>query len=173
VHPEEEKSLAGAALAAARTGMSITVHPGRNPQAPITAVRIAEKAGADLSRLVIGHLDRTLFSIKEMIELAETGCVLEFDLFGLESCYYPLTPIDMPNDAKRVDYIVELFEAGFGTQVAVGQDCDTKTRLTQYGGEGYQHIIERVVPIMRRKGLSEADVDQILIGTPQRLLTLA
>ena len=43
-----------------------------------------EKAGADLSRLVIGHLDRTLFSIKEMIELAETGCVLEFDLFGLE-----------------------------------------------------------------------------------------
>jgi phosphotriesterase-related protein len=173
VHPEEEKSLTAAALAQARTGMPITVHPGRNPQAPITAVQIVEKAGGDLSRLVIGHLDRTLFDTRDMLELASTGCVLEFDLFGLESCYYPLSDIDMPNDARRVDYIVELFEAGYGSQVVVGQDCDTKTRLTQYGGEGYQHVIEHVVPIMRRKGLSEADVDQILIDTPRRLLTLA
>jgi phosphotriesterase-related protein len=173
VHPDEEKSLVGATLAQARTGMSITVHPGRNVEAPRTAIKIIEAAGGDVSRVVMGHLDRTLFSTKAMLDFAAMGCVLEFDLFGLESCYYPLSHIDMPNDAMRVDYIVELFKAGFGTQVTVGQDCDTKTRMTKYGGEGYQHILEHVVPIMLRKGLSEEDVDQVLVQTPRRLLTLA
>lgn len=171
--PREIKSLVAATLASKQTGMAITVHPGRNPEAPLAAVKIVEEAGGDLSRLVIGHIDRTLFEVKDMLELAGTGAGVEFDLFGLESSYYPLTDIDMPNDATRVDHIVELFAAGFGAQVTVGQDCDTRTRYTQFGGEGYQHIIAHVIPIMRRKGLSAADVDQILVDTPRRLLTLA
>ena len=173
MHPDEVRSLTAATLASKQTGMAITVHPGRNPDAPMAAVKIVEAAGGDPSRLIIGHIDRTLFDIKDMIEVASTGALIEFDLFGLESSYYPLTDIDMPNDATRVEYIAELFAAGFGQQVTVGQDCDTRTRYTQFGGEGYQHIISHVIPVMLRKGLSTADVDQILVQTPRRMLTLA
>jgi phosphotriesterase-related protein len=51
-----------------------------------------------------------------MRELATTGCYLEFDLFGQESSFYPMAPIDIPNDATRIGYLRALSDAGFGEE---------------------------------------------------------
>ena len=37
-----------------------------------------------------------------LFRLADTGVVLEFDLFGMETTFYKLSDIDMPNDGVRV-----------------------------------------------------------------------
>ncbi len=42
------------------------------------------QAGADLSRVVIAHIDRTIFSPATLTRLAATGVVIELDLFGNE-----------------------------------------------------------------------------------------
>ena len=34
----------------------------------------------------------------------------------------------------------------------MAHDIATSHRLTKYGGHGYAHILENVMPIMRRKG---------------------
>lgn len=39
------------------------------------------------------------------------------------------------------------------------------------GGWGFAHILERVLDGFRWAGLSGADIDQLLIHTPRRLLT--
>ena len=49
-----------------------------------------EGAGADLSRTVMSHLDRTVFSEEALLTLARRGCYLEYDLFGIETSHYPV-----------------------------------------------------------------------------------
>ena len=68
------------------------------------------------------------------------------------------------------EHIRTLIDRGYGDQVVVSQDICTKTRLTTYGGHGYGHMFRNVVPLMRHRGLSESEIDTILVHTPRRLL---
>jgi len=172
VADRERTVLRAAARAQRDSGWALTIHPGRDRAAPLDAIRIVEEAGGDPRRTIIDHLDRTLFERDDYFELAKTGCYVELDLFGLETSYYPVAEVYLPNDAVRVDTIVALAERGHLEQVLVSLDIDTKTRLTKWGGEGYQHIIENVVPVMSAKGLSDEDIDTILKRNPQRALTI-
>ncbi len=70
------------------------------------------KSLVDVSRGIIGHLDRTVFDVDTLHRIASSGCYLEWDLFGNEGSYYPLADIDMPNDAQRLDYIKQIADAG-------------------------------------------------------------
>ncbi len=171
--PNERKSLRAATRAQRLTGAPLLVHPGRHPQSPFDAAQVISDAGGDLSRTVIAHIDRTLFTIDDMCRLAETGVYLEFDLFGQESSYYQYAQIDMPNDATRIDHLIALTQGGFGDQLLISQDICRKTSLVSWGGWGYAHILENVVPLMQRKGMTGAAIDNLLIANPARMLSFA
>ena len=55
-------------------------------------------------------------------------------------------------------------------QVVVAHDTAWKTRLHSYGGHGYAHLLENVVPIMRGKGMSREQIDAIFVENPKRVL---
>ncbi|MBI4832203.1 MAG: aryldialkylphosphatase [Candidatus Lindowbacteria bacterium] len=170
LYESEAKVLRAGALAQARSGAALNIHPGRAPNAPLDAMRIVKETGGNPERTVMSHVERTLFSLDAMLRLAETGCYLEFDLFGQESSYYPIGDIDMPNDATRVDYLIGLVKHGYGDKLLVSQDICHKTQLARYGGDGYNHILENVLPIMRRKGMSNDDVEAVTVRNPARML---
>jgi phosphotriesterase-related protein len=169
--PAEERVLRASARTQALRSVGLVIHPGRDPQAPVSHIRFAEAAGADVSRCVMSHVDRTLFTMRDLLALARTGCYVEFDLFGIETSHYSLAEIDLPNDATRVNLIAELFAAGHGRQVLVSHDICNKTRLSRYGGEGYGHLLSRVVPVMRRKGFTPDDINLLFVENPSRMLT--
>jgi phosphotriesterase-related protein len=171
-HPDERRAMTAAAIAQQQTGAAITVHPGRHPASPFDIIDHLKADGADIQRVIIGHLDRTFTTPDQVRRLADTGCVLEWDFFGIESSYYPFSDLDMPNDARRVALILPLLATGHQSQVVISQDICTQTRLRRRGGHGYAHILNSVVPMMLRKGVSEDTVTHILAGTPQRLLTM-
>lgn len=173
VHRDEEKVLRAAVRAQRESGASVSIHPGRSEQAPFDVMRVVSEEGGDPGRTVMCHIDRTLFDVDSMIRLAGTGCCLEFDLFGQESSFYPLAPIDMPNDAGRIDSILRLIDAGYLERILVSQDICAKHRLTRYGGEGYGYLFREVLPLMRRKGVSEEAVETIVKGNPARVLTFS
>jgi phosphotriesterase-related protein len=165
--------MLAAVAAQAATGASINVHPGRHPDQPQQVAEFIRAAGGDLSRVVISHIDRTIFDAERLLRLADTGCTLEFDLFGQETSYYRLSDIDMPNDAQRLRHIRTLIEHGHLERVVISHDICYRTRLTRFGGHGYGHIFRNVVPMMRRRGYSENEIDSILAHNPQKLLTIA
>ncbi len=172
VHEVENTVLAAAAQAQAETGVALLIHPGRHRDAPFEHLEVVVAAGGDPERTIMSHVDRTLLGHEDVLRLAATGCVLEFDLFGTESSYYPQDPtVDLPNDGGRVRAIRELVGAGYGEQIVISQDVCRKTQLLRYGGEGYGHILRRVLPLMGARGLSVDDIRQITHGTPRRLLT--
>lgn len=166
----ERRSLRASARAQRETGAALLIHPGRDPRSPLEIMSIVREAGGNPQRTIMSHLDRTIFEDAELVELASTGCYLEFDLFGQESAYYPLSPIDMPNDATRVDHLRHLIDAGYGERLLVAHDVCRKTSLAAYGGEGYAHILTNVVPLMERKGFGQSEIDAILVDNPARVL---
>ena len=171
--PNERKSLSAAAIAQIETGAAILIHPGRHPDAPLEILELLANSGADLSRVIMGHLDRTVFEIDKLLSIAASGCYLEWDLFGNEGSYYPLAEIDMPSDAQRLGFISRIADAGYSDKIVIGQDIATKHRLVRYGGHGYGHILENIVPRMRRKGFSEDVIRAITVGNPARILAFA
>jgi len=168
----ERKVLHAAASAQQKTGASILIHPGRDEGAPVEIIEVLAEAGAEISRVIMGHLDRTVADFDNLQRLASTGCCLEWDLFGNESSYYPLSDIDMPSDAQRLHFIRRIIEAeACGDRVVIAHDICTKHRLVRYGGHGYGHILENIVPRMRRKRFAEEQIQAITVDNPARLLS--
>jgi phosphotriesterase-related protein len=171
VYDNEAKILRGGAIAQVESGAALNIHPGRSEEAPLDAIRIVKEAGGKPERTVMSHVERTLFNLDDMLRLAETGCYLEFDLFGQEASYYPIADIDMPNDAQRIDRIRSLIENGYCDRILISLDICHKTQMARYGGDGYNHILDNVLPIMQRKGMSKAEIEAITVQNPAAILT--
>ena len=169
----EKRVMQAALVAAAETGAAINVHPGRDPDQPQEGADFIVAHGGDIERVVISHIDRTIFDSGRMLKLADTGCTLEFDLFGRETSLYTASDIDMPNDAMRVQHIRMLIDNGHLSRVVISHDICSQIRLKNFGGHGYGHIFQRVLPLMRRRGFTEAEIQAILVDNPRRLLTFA
>lgn len=167
----EKRGMYAAVTAQQETGATISVHPGRNPEAPRKIIQFITDAGGDPTRTIVGHIERTIFDPETLLRLAETGCVIEYDFFGIESSYYPFQEIDMPNDGMRLNVIRGLIKEGHLSRVLISHDICTKTRLQHYGGHGYRYIFDYILPMMKRKGFTDGELDAILVQNPCRLLT--
>ena len=172
LHEREKRVLAAAAQVQRETGVAITTHTGRDQRSPMEVAEVLVEAGADMSRVVLGHLDLRVQDIGILWELLDLGSYLQFDLFGHESSFYGATPFDMPSDGQRLDRMVKLLEGDTASRLLISQDICTKHRLTRYGGHGYYYIIESVVPFMRKKGISDEAIRQIIVKNPARLLPM-
>lgn len=171
--PNERRSVRAAAEAAKQTGAPLMIHPGRNPAAPEAHLEEVRKVGLDLRRVIMCHIDRTISDPARLKAIAETGCSLEYDLFGMEVSNYPMGDFEIPSDAERMRQILWLIEQGHGRQVLMAHDICFKVRLVRYGGHGYAHILRHIVPRLRKKGLAEKDVWMLIAENPTRAVTFA
>ena len=46
-----------------------------------------------------------------------------------------------------------------------------RTRQVEGGGHGYGHIFRNILPMMRRRGFSEDEIEALMVRNPARLLT--
>ena len=170
--PNERKVLRAGAWAQVETGASIIIHPGRSEDAPFEVLDVLAAAGADVERVVIGHLGRTYFDGERLLELARTGCYLAYDQLGWETSNFSLASTDFPSDAQRIGFVKLLVDEGHGGQVLLGQDVCSKDKLVRYGGHGFAHLLDNIAPRMVEAGISQHDVDRMLIRNPAEMLTL-
>jgi phosphotriesterase-related protein len=172
---ENEKKVLRAAVAAQReTGAPLMIHPGRHPRMPMELAEFVQKEGGDLRRTIMCHICRTIADMREVLDLAQTGIWLEYDLFGLENSYYPYNPsFDMPNDGGRMAHVLALLAAGHRDQILLSHDIAYKTSLVKYGGYGYHHLLLNVVPRLRAKGVDDAGLRRLLVENPTRAFAFA
>jgi phosphotriesterase-related protein len=170
----EKKVVRAGVLAQRETGAPLMIHPGRHPTAPMEIAELVQKEGGDLRRTIMCHICRTIADVRAVIDLAQTGIWLEYDLFGLETSYYPYNPgFDMPNDGGRMAHVLALIEAGHRDQVLMSHDIAYKTALVKYGGHGYHHLLVNVVPRLRAKGLDDGGLRRLLVENPARAFAFA
>ena len=167
----ERKVLRASARAQRLTGAPLLIHPGRHNDSPKEIMEVLRDAGANISRTIMGHLDRTIEDDDTLKALADTGCYLEYDGFGVEDSFYIFNPMkDMINDADRLRLIAWLFKVGHGDQLLTSHDMSGKNRLARYGGHGYAHTLANITPHMRRRGYEESMINKLLVENPARIL---
>ncbi len=149
------------------------MHPGRHPSACGQILDILQDAGAELSRVVLCHMDRTHPDGEGVYPLLARGACVEWDFFGIEQSHYWMGgDVELPTDFARLRLIRALADRGHGERILVSHDICTKTRLRRWGGHGYGHILRNMRPLMARLDFPEALQQALLRDTPLRLLTL-
>lgn len=172
---EEVKVFRAAGVAQTVLRCGLSVHPGRHPDSPVHIIEIFRATGADLTRVIIGHIERTVQDLGRLKALADEGCYLEYDLFGTEvTARYPYRElgITIPTDAQRLDQIRTLMDAGYGAQLLVSHDVCTKHRTRRYGGAGYDHILRDILPWMRERGFTEGEITRLVVDNPRRAFAI-
>jgi phosphotriesterase-related protein len=173
IAPDEIRVLEAAAEAHRATGAPISVHLwnfGPNALAR-RALDILEAAGVDPARVAVGHLDAHC-DLAVMREVARRGAFVELDAFGV-TAYEEWDASHFDTDEVRTDALLTLLSEGFGDRVLISQDVCTKAQLRAFGGRGYDHIERTLVPELRARGVSEAELAALRIGNPARLLAWA
>ena len=173
--PAEEKSLRAAARAQQATGAALNVHVpfgiGRE-EVCYRAAGILSDTGADLSRVILSHQDLSFLDHDYEERMLSRGITLELDCFGLEMTSDAYGGWDFPTDRDRIAGVTGLVERGWADQVLISTDVCMKFQLRAYGGHGFGHILDTVVPRMRRAGIPDTALDKILVENMKRLLTM-
>jgi len=173
--PDQRKVLRASARAQVETGAPILIHSGGHNDSPSEILDVLAESGADPKRIIMGHLDFAIQDRKALKRLAKSGCFLEYDIFGIEGSgiEYMGYEMQLMNDVQRLETFEFLIEGGHGDQLLCAQDVCQKRQYTRYGGKGYGHILGSIVPRMRRRGFTQAQIDKILVHNPARALTFA
>ena len=167
----EHKVLSAAAIAQRQTGAILMIHPGFNDDSPLEIMRVLSDVGADISRVIMSHMCISVGTHKTRCKLAEMGCYLAWDRFGFDGLYQPPTPIDIPSDQGRVRQIIQLIDEGYLNQILISHDICQKLLLVRFGGCGYAHILNNIIPIMAMKEMTEDQTHAIIVENPKRAFT--
>lgn len=170
-HNHELTVLRAAAAAQEGTGLPISVHLHPWSTHGDQVLDTLTAGGADPLRVLLGHMSTAIADDAYQVRLLEQGANLGYDLFGFDHSLlgvgrYP------PSDHDVARKVVDLYDRGYGDQLFVSQDIGVRTRLRAFGGWGYAHLLDHVVPLLTSFGLGEADVRRLLVENPRRLLTV-
>ncbi len=163
--PGVERVLRAVAAAHAATGAPITVHTHPGSGSGLEALRVLTEEGADLSRVVMGHSGDTA-DLGYLTRLADAGCLLGMDRFGLDI----LLPFE-----QRVDTVAELARRGYADRIVLSHDaaCYIDWFRPEAIGEfapawHFGHLFDDVLPALRDRGVSEAQIEAMLMTNPRR-----
>lgn len=159
ISPAEERVFKAAAAAQRETGVSISTHAPFGRVGRLQA-QVLEDAGADLSRVVIGHVD-TVHDVEYHEELVKRGVWIAYDTIGRT---------DSGTDDQRADAVVEMVRRGYAHRILLSSDICRRSHLHAYGGHGYDHVIKRFLPRLASRGLDRRTIDQLTRENPQRFL---
>lgn len=162
ISPAEERVLRACAIAQREAQVPISTH-ALFTRIGMEQARTLADAGADLDKVVIGHVDTTP-DVDYHEELIQFGVWVAYDAIG---------QLDKQPDEQRADAIVELIRRGHRDRILLSTDVGKRGALRSYGGQGYDHVITNFLPLLRDRGVTGEDIQTLTVDNPRRLFTYA
>lgn len=159
--------LAAVALAAVETGAPVMVHTNAVAETGLAALEALTGLGVDPVRIVIAHAGDSN-NLAYLRAIADTGAVLGFDRFNI--------PHFNP-DARRIETLVALLAEGYADRIHLSHDAacfmDFMTGDPNFADErpDYLHISAKVLPALLEAGVTQKQIDQMLIANPRDLFS--
>ncbi|GEL25044.1 aryldialkylphosphatase [Pseudonocardia sulfidoxydans NBRC 16205] len=171
VSDTERRVLMASAWAQKETGLTLSIHlqPWAKQGHSVLDLLLAE--GADPTRILLNHVSMDFDDETYQLSLLDRGPTLGFDLFGYDHSMHSHGKYP-PSDHDLAMAVVRLGKMGFTDRVILSHDIAVLTRLRKFGGWGFAHVHEHIVPLLLHDGLTERDVEIMLTDNPQRLLTV-
>ena len=164
--PGVERVMRAVAGAHRQTGTPITVHTHPSTRTGLEVKRVlCDEEGVDPRAVVLGHSGDST-DADHLTELAEAGFVLGMDRFGITQ---GMTFED------RCDIVVELCRRGLAGQMVLSQDAACyidwidPNVLAFMPDWHYLHIHDDVLPYLRAHGVTDDQIEAMLVGTPRRV----
>lgn len=175
--PDERKCLQAAAQAHVETGAPITIHnPLPFEKRGVEVVRLLSRAGANPEQIIMGHMTHTVPDDRYHRSIMDAGAAIEFDRFGQELYQEADRGFNRwglyagePRDSDVVNEIVLLVKEGYGDRILMSHDVGFRNGLRTFGGFGYAHVPYRIARYLLQQGLTDDDVEQLMVRTPARL----
>ena len=167
ITPDVERVFRAAAAAHLETNVPITTHSHSPSRGGFAQQQLLAAAGVPLDRVVIGHAgDSTDFDY--LRALADNGSWLGFDRFGMSH---------MGNDEDRLRMLLRLIEAGYADRIVLSHDAAFFSRVTPPSWRSVatpewrmDRISAHVLPALRLAGVSQEQVDQLMVRNPRSVL---
>jgi phosphotriesterase-related protein len=159
-----ERVLRAVARTHVLTGAPVTVHTHPASQAGLVALRVMRDEGADLSKVVIGHSGDST-DLDYLMQLADAGCLLGMDRFGVAA---------PPTIGWRADTIAALCQRGYAPSMVLSHDVASFIDWYPHDEEqagNYTYIHDQVLPELAERGVSDEQINQMLVGNPRRYFT--
>lgn len=165
LHMPEKRVFQAAARAQQQTGATISTHASLG-RAGWAQLAVLEAAGADLSRVVIGHCDAHWHAdeaddLAYYLPILQRGAYCQFDMIGWD--------IFAP-DEIRADRLAALICLGYEKQLLLSTDTCRRSQLKELGGRGFDYLQNSFLPLLRERGVTEAQLYSLLVDSPRRLL---
>ncbi len=165
--PGVERVMRAVALAHKETGTPITVHTHPGSQQGLAVKKVLDAEGVDLRRVVLGHSGDTT-DADHLSELADAGFLLGMDRFGINLA----TTFE-----ARADIVVEMCRRGYAESMVLSQDASCyidwidPNVIPLLPDWKYTHIHERVLPYLLEHGVTQEQIDTMLVANPRRYFT--
>jgi phosphotriesterase-related protein len=170
----EKKLCAAAGMASQATGCPVITHTERASHG-LEQLELLAAQGVPPHRVLVGHSDGRADHAYHA-SLAERGAYVGFDRFGIE--------VILP-DAERIESVLALLRAGHVRSLCVSHDAtcgawlgrpvfDARYLLTpeqvsaRLPKSRPTHLFDTILPELRARGVSEADLNTILVENPRR-----
>lgn len=171
ITPFEEKFLKASARVSADIGATIITHTELGTMGPEQAKLLTEN-GADPGNISIGHMCGST-DIDYHERVLQYGVFDCFDRFGLEGELF-----HTPTDEERCDTIAALIKKGYEDQILMSHDSVTvelgrfhdKDSDPMMAHANILNIPSRVIPMLKERGVSDAQIDKIFIDNPAKVL---
>jgi phosphotriesterase-related protein len=166
VTPGVERVLRAVAQAHRETGVPISTHTHAPTRRGLEQQRIFESEGVDLTRVVVGHSGDTT-DLDYLEELMANGSFIGMDRFGIDV----LLPFE-----DRVNTVAALCERGHADQMVLSHDASCfidwlpREQLPVIMPNWhYLHITRDVVPALKERGVSDEQIDTMLVDNPRKI----
>lgn len=173
MYPFERKSLIAACRAQKKTNAPLMIHINPWSTQGLDAMKIVNEHGILPEKVVICHSD--VENREDYIfELLDKGVYIEFDNFGKEMATdrWDCRPGSgrFVTDWDRVRLVKKIIDRGYVKQLLFSCDVCLKSVLHAYGGWGYDHILVHILPMLDELGVTQENIEEILIHNPARWL---
>ena len=146
------------------TGTAICIHTSAPHERGRDALRILGEEEIDPKRVMLAHCGDSA-DLDYLEELAASGALLGMDRFGLDI----LLPFE-----QRVDTVAAMCARGHADKMILSQDASCFTdwfapglREQMSPNWHYLHVVNDVLPALRERGVSDAQIDQMMRENPR------
>ena len=160
--PAQERVFRAAARAQRQTGVAISTHCQRTGRLGPEQVDLLLEEGVPADRIVIGHHGDKKH-VEHELGLLERGVYVQIDHVGFR---------DLQPDEQRARNVKAIIDAGFGERLLISQDVCFPQHLEWFGGYGYGYLLTTFVPMLLAAGVTQAQVDTLLVTNPARVLSI-
>jgi phosphotriesterase-related protein len=165
--PDVERVLRAVGRAQRATGAPVTVHTHARKRTGLDALAVLVDEGVDPSRVILGHSGDT-DEFDYLDSLLQAGAWLGMDRFGLDV----FLPVE-----RRVATVARLCAEGWAHRLVLSHDAQCHNdsappahMAAVFPNHDYLYLPTTVVPMLRRSGVDDQALHQMLVANPLRIL---